>query len=84
MPNSLQFHNDQSALEDMVDRWSVGAILNMLETICYEKAEHLRSNWQDEASAKSWTLAGYRLDRCYNTVHKLLAYHEDNIARYGS
>jgi len=72
MPNAIDFQNDKSSLEDMVDRWSLGTVLNMLETICYAKAEHLRSNWQDPTTGKLWERAGYRLDRCYNVVHKLV------------
>jgi len=51
------------ALEALVDKASLGDIITALEDICYGKADHLRSNWQDEAAAKDWEKAGKALDR---------------------
>jgi hypothetical protein len=41
-------------LERMVDRCSMARVLEGLAEVCELKAEHLRANWQDERSAKSW------------------------------
>lgn len=41
-------------LESLVDEDSLSDVLNVLVNICEGKAEHLRSNWQDEAAAKLW------------------------------
>ena len=41
-------------LEGMVDSRSLAAIVYLLSTICTEKADHIRTNWQDEALAKVW------------------------------
>lgn len=42
------------ALEDIIDKVQLEECLSMLEEICYEKAEHLRSNWQDWGPANEW------------------------------
>ena len=42
------------ALEALVDRCDLETVVDALGLICAEKAEHLRSNWQDGASAKLW------------------------------
>ena len=33
----------------------------MIADVCREKAEHLRSNCQDESAAAVWLYAGYRV-----------------------
>lgn len=53
----------QDALEAMIDSGSLAGLLENLETICLEKAEHLRSNWQDEAAAKAWEFVARRIDK---------------------
>ena len=45
-------------IEDMVDSSSVAAVLTALAEICHEKAEHIRSNWQDRRLAGSWDKTG--------------------------
>jgi hypothetical protein len=49
------------AIEGMVDRTSVAAVLEALGNICYEKAEHLREAWQDHGAAKTWEKDGKRI-----------------------
>lgn len=41
-------------MEQFIDRESLDALLYLVQEICLEKAEHIRSNWQDEALAKEW------------------------------
>jgi len=50
-------------LEDMIDKSSLDDVLEMLVEICYEKADHMRHNWQDEASAKQWERWGKKISR---------------------
>ena len=50
-------------LEELVDQYSLQAILDLLESICYEKAEHLLSNWQDASSARAWEQAAKPIGR---------------------
>lgn len=50
-------------LESMVDTKGLQHILDTLVDICREKAEHLRSNWQDTTAADDWENAANDLDR---------------------
>jgi hypothetical protein len=47
-------------LEDIIEERGLSAVLSMIADVCCEKAEHLRSNCQDE-SAAVWLYAGYRV-----------------------
>ena len=38
----------------MVDSIGLGSVVDMLEAICYDKVEHLRTNRQDRSQAKLW------------------------------
>lgn len=48
-------------LELMLDSSTLADMLESLENICYTKGGHLKQNWQDSPSAKSWDQAGKRL-----------------------
>jgi hypothetical protein len=49
--------NLTAALEALVDAHGVHAVLLDLAFICAEKADHVRSNWRDEITAKAWMKA---------------------------
>ncbi|MFM2060357.1 MAG: hypothetical protein RLZZ507_27 [Cyanobacteriota bacterium] len=51
-----------NALEELVDKLTLGAILEMLERICHKKAENLRTHWQDEETAKLWEKAAKQIE----------------------
>ena len=44
-------------LETLIDAHNLDGVLEALSEICHAKAEHLRSNWQDSATAKQWNQA---------------------------
>ena len=44
-------------LEDLVDEYGLSDVLRKLSDICGEKADHLRTNWQDSTSADRWDKA---------------------------
>ena len=48
-------------LEAMVDRDGLDGVLDALAGICGEKAEHLRTNWQDKGAARTWDRWGARI-----------------------
>jgi hypothetical protein len=48
-------------IEQFIDGSSLFAVLEMIEVICEEKAEHITTNWQDQKLARSWQRAAYRL-----------------------
>ena len=51
-----------AAIEPLLDQSSLADVLLAIARVCNEKAEHLRCNWQDEASAKVWDKAAKRID----------------------
>jgi hypothetical protein len=56
-------HEDLEAqLESLVDQTSLLSVLETLTDICHGKAEHLRSNWQDNTAAKAWEKDAHTLD----------------------
>lgn len=57
-------------LEQMVDRFSVRQVVDMLSEICAEKAEHIRVNWQDFSLAARWQAKAAKLDRVSNSLKK--------------
>ena len=45
---------DSVQLESMVDTVGLSAVLDALASICSEKADHVRTTWQDEGLARLW------------------------------
>jgi hypothetical protein len=43
-----------NTLETLIDKHGLAAVLSAMSEVCAEKAEHIRSNWQDRATAKPW------------------------------
>ena len=62
----------QFDLENIIDNSNLQTTLRALANICLEKAEHIRSNWQDESLAKTWEKAAAKIDA--------LSCHKDIIA----
>jgi hypothetical protein len=50
-------------LERMIDESSWAGVLESLAEIAHEKAEHIRSTWQDDAMAAQWDQAGKAVTR---------------------
>jgi hypothetical protein len=55
-------------LETMIDGASLCEVLEALEAVCHDKAEHLRNNWQDEPSARAWARAAKIVDKASASV----------------
>jgi hypothetical protein len=51
------------SLECFIDSNTLQDALQLLETICWEKAHHILSNWQDKATAESWEKAALAIER---------------------
>lgn len=62
MENSQRFMDQVEALVDQV---GMNDMVDFLTAIAYAKAEHLRTNWQDEKSAKIWEHDAKILARTY-------------------
>jgi len=56
-------HNLTAALETLVDAHGLDSVLLDLAGICFGKADHIRTNWQDEKLAKVWEKAGLVCDK---------------------
>lgn len=50
-------------IEKHVDAHGLLHVLTALELMCHEKADHIRTNWQDNATAKVWERDGQRIGR---------------------
>lgn len=48
-------------LEQIIDESNLNELVKHLGRICYEKADHVRTNWQDESLAKAWERNGSML-----------------------
>jgi hypothetical protein len=60
IPMTILPHLDaetEAALEAMVDKFGLAAVLNGLSCICSAKADHIEENWQDKRTAKAWERA---------------------------
>ncbi|QFZ15414.1 MULTISPECIES: hypothetical protein [Nostocaceae] len=45
-------------IQAMLDSMNVSDVLKIMSQICYEKAEILRSDWQDIETARAWEKVG--------------------------
>ena len=50
-----------SQLEAILDSSKLSTVVQALGEICFAKAEHLQSNWQDRELAHIWERAGNKL-----------------------
>jgi hypothetical protein len=41
-------------MEEFMDKEGLAQLIQLVAEICYEKAEHVLTNWQDENLAKLW------------------------------
>ena len=55
----------QAEIEKVIDVMSLSCLLDLIVNICHEKAEHFRTYWQDEKSARAWDKTGKRILRLY-------------------
>ncbi len=61
-------NDDSVTLELMIDRLGMRAVLALLAAIASEKAEHVRSAWQDEHTASDWDRAASAIDKASSKV----------------
>jgi len=54
---------DKETLENTVNKMGIKTVIRTLEDICHEKAEHMRTNWQDDNLAYIWGNIGCRLNK---------------------
>jgi hypothetical protein len=61
----------QSDIERLIDTHGLYRVIHELERICYGKAEHLASNWQDHDASRRWEKAGKVFDRTHTALEKI-------------
>jgi hypothetical protein len=66
-------------LEALIDKYGLQHILTGLELVCGEKADHIRSNWQDNATARSWDAKSRQLGNLAR--HPVLMAHDRQYSR---
>jgi hypothetical protein len=55
-------------LEHLIDTNGLVETLEAIQTICYEKAEHLRANWEDDTGARAWDRAATLIARLVTKI----------------
>lgn len=55
---------DFNTVEQLVDRVGLARVVTMLAVIAAEKADHIRSNWQDDKMARDYVRASAVLGKC--------------------
>ena len=50
-------------LEELIDRHGIDTILEEIAHICFAKADHIVSNYQDYALANEWNAVGENLNQ---------------------
>lgn len=58
-----KIREQREALEKMIDAGSLAGVLENLEAVCHEKAEHLRTNWQDDGAARQWEYVARQISK---------------------
>lgn len=52
---------DLHTLEALIDANTLFDVVMWLSEICHQKAEHIRTNWQDKVTARPWDTMGRKL-----------------------
>jgi hypothetical protein len=55
---------DASEMERIIDRLGLHRALSLIETICAEKANHVRSSYNDPSGALRWNKAAIKVSSC--------------------
>jgi hypothetical protein len=64
--------NEAEALEALVDRYGLSAVISQLANVCDDKSQHIASNWQDNVTARMWMNCVHILDRASDRVKTYL------------
>ena len=63
--------DDLYVLEEIIDSSSLRQLVSALVQLAHEKAEHIRTNWQDRPLANDWNRAGNLLETLEDRLTKL-------------
>jgi hypothetical protein len=62
------YEKPKDKIEDIIDDIGIVGVIKSISSVCYEKAEHLESNWQDKESAKNWIKIAKIFDSLENKI----------------
>jgi len=51
----------ENQLEALIDTHGLATVLGAIAGVCWEKGDHLRSNWQDPRAARVWDRMGRKV-----------------------
>jgi 2-keto-3-deoxy-L-rhamnonate aldolase RhmA len=57
-----------AALEAILDLIGADGILDAISDIAFAKAEHVRSNWQDDNLSANWEAIGARVEKLSHEI----------------
>ena len=60
--------SDKATLEALVDAVGLARLTAELVEICHDKADHLRSNWNDRPAAARWVRNAAKLAKASNQL----------------
>lgn len=60
--NNQSDANIMEYLENLIDKEGITFVLNTIVEICYEKSEHILTNWDDVYLSDMWDDAGDQID----------------------
>lgn len=63
--------SELSELEDLIDSCGLSNVLESLGDICFEKADHVASNWQDDNLSKLWNRAATHCNSAASRVMRM-------------
>jgi len=58
-------------LEELMDKFGIVAVIDVLARLCLAKEQHVTSNWQDKNLAELWTKRMMILDMAATKLDKL-------------
>jgi hypothetical protein len=65
-----------TTLEALIDKHGLPFVLEELAKVCEAKADHIRTNWQDNNLSAAWTKLAVSTDFVATLAEKLLPWHK--------
>ena len=56
----------KDAIETLIDENRLSVVLDAIAEVCREKADHIRTNWQNVPTAREWDRTAKRIESLHN------------------
>ena len=63
---------DIDKLEEFIDKFGIKKTMAMLSELCFHKAEHVASNWQDSGLADIWEHIGDKINYALEDISQTI------------